>query len=277
MLKSVLVPLVLGRIERDALRAACAICERFGARLTALVGLSATSPLMGGWEYFPAGMYDTLDETAKAAANALAEEVREYLAQESASCEVRIAESFWLTPAEQSILHARVCDQVVLGRSTQPRDPEKRLFASVLFGSGRPLLVVPPSAGQDHRLDHVVIAWKPTREAARALHDALPFLHQARQIDLLTVGAAAAQESRMEAVDADVLRLFAQHGLQVRPVGIARGDVSSGQEILDFARRERAELIVAGGYGHSRAAEQVFGGVTRTLFEQSPIPVLFSH
>ncbi|MGN7725235.1 universal stress protein [Luteimonas sp. 22616] len=276
MFKSLLVPLVLGTIDRSALHAACAIAEREAGHVTALVGLNAISPMVSGWEYFPAGIYDTLDETTKSAAAALARDVSEVLKHEAVAHSVRVAGSFWLTPAEQTILHARLADLVVLGRSDKAQEPEKRLFGSALLGSGRPLLIVPPMANPTAGFEHVVVAWKPAREAARALHDAMPLLRQARIIDLLTITGSASDQARLEDEDADVLRYFTHHGLAVNQVLRSRGS-SSGQEILTYATRSHADLIVAGGYGRRRVTEQVFGGVTRFLFENAQIPVLFSH
>ena len=276
MLRSLLVPLMLGTIDHSALRVACGIAERQGGHVTALVGLNAISPMVGGWEYFPAGVYDTLDETAKSAAAAMAQDVGEALKDEVVPHDVRVAGSFWLTPAEQAILHARLADLIVMGRSAKAQEPEKRLFGNVLLGAGRPLLIVPPMANVTAAFEHVIVAWKPTREAARALHDAMPLLRQARTIDLLTITGAASDQAKLEDEDADVLRYFTENGMAVNQVFRSRAG-SSGQEILTYAARSRADLIVAGGYGHRRAAEQVFGGVTRFLFENAEIPVLFSH
>lgn len=278
MFKSLLVPLMLGTIDEKALLLACAIAERLGGSVTGLVGLNAVSPMVRGWDYFPAGVYDTLDETAKAAAQAMAGEVIGTLKDCSAAHVVRVAGSFWLTPAEQAILHARLADLVVLGRSVMVQEPEKRLFGSLLLGAGRPLLLVPPTADAAAPFKRIVVAWKPTREAARALHDAMPFLHRAKAIDLLTIaGRGGGDQSRLEDEDADILDYLAKHDLTVNHVRRSRGDASSADEIMDHAARTAADLIVAGGYGHARTTEQVFGGVTRSLYEKTRIPVLFSH
>lgn len=277
MLKSLLVPLMLGTVDDKALDLACALAERLGGFVTTLVGLNAVSPMVGGWEYFPAGMYDTLDETAKAAAQAMAARVVDRLKDHLVAQDVRVAGSFWLTPAEQAIAHARLADLVVLGRSAKAQEPEKRLFGNLLLGAGRPMLVVPPTVDATAGFDRIVVAWKPTREAARALHDAMPFLHRAKAIDLLTVADRDDRPPEWEHEDADLLDYFAKHGLVVNQVRRSRGDASSGDEIMRYAARADIDLIVAGGYGHVRAAEQVFGGVTRSLHEKTTIPVLFSH
>jgi len=279
MFRRLLLPVVLGRIDAPALRVAAALSQAFDAELGVLVGLSTVSPLLAGWEYFPTGVYDTMAETARAAASALARDVRAQLADTGAAHDVIEDGSLWLTPAEQALPHAFVADLVVHGRTAQPQDAERSLFAALLLSSGRPLLLVPPGEPPT-AFERIVVAWKPTREATRALHDALPLLQRARSIDLLTVGsspgAAEGPPSRdHEPADAVVAHL-ALHGVTATASHVARGDGTS-RAILAFARERGAELIVAGGYGRSRVSEQVFGGVTRVLFEHAEVPVLFSH
>jgi nucleotide-binding universal stress UspA family protein len=232
--------------------------------------------MAGGWEYFPAGMYDTLDETAKTAAARLAEDVSEVLTDENTLHEVQVAGTFWLTPAEQTVLHARVADLTVLGRAKDAQDPDKRLFASLLLDSGRPLIVVPPGC-QGMNFKRIVVGWKPTRESARALHDAMDLLRRADNIDLVMVDELDRKESGLENEEADVMDYLAQHDMSVAFTRLPRSDGAAGRAILEFAERAQADLIVAGGYGRTRISEQLFGGVTRTLFETSRIPVLFSH
>lgn len=278
MFRRLLLPVVLGRIDAPALRVAGALAGSFDAELRVLVGLSTVSPLMAGWEYFPAGVYDTMAETARAASSALARDVRALLAATGAPHDVIEGGSLWLTPAEQALPHAFVADLIVHGRTAQPQDAERSLFAALLLSSGRPLLLVPPGEPPT-ALERIVVAWKPTREAARALHDALPLLQRAHSVDLLTVGsspdAAAGLRRDCEQADALVAHL-ALHGVTATTSRVNRGDGTS-QAILAFARERSAELIVAGGYGRSRVSEQVFGGVTRVLFEHAEVPVLFSH
>lgn len=275
-MKSLLVPMMLGRVERTAAEAACAMAEDGGGAVEVLVGLNAVSPLVTGWEYFPAGMYDTLDETTRAAAQALAADVRLSMVSEEAEHHVRVAGSFWQTPAEQALSSARIADLIVLGKPRKPSDPDDRLFASLLLNSGRPVLVVPEARVQRPRFRRVVIAWKASREAARAVRDAMPLLEGAEKIDV--VGIAEGERADLSPPDAELLQHLGAHGLATATVQrLAAGELSTGAKILQFAQVVAADLIVAGGYGHARAAEQVFGGVTRTLYRESPVAVFFSH
>ena len=277
MFKSLLVPLMLGTVDDNALALAGAIGARQGGFVTCLIGLNAVSPMVAGWDYFPAGEYDTLNETAKAAAAKMATQVNRELQECPVAHAVQVAGSFWLTPAEQATLHARLADLIVLGRSKKTQEPERRLFGTLLMSAGRPILIAPPTADATAAFERIVVAWKPTKEAARALHDAMPLLQMAKEIDLLTIAGRDSDQARLEDEDADIIDYFKHHDLTVSQVRRSRGDASSADEILSYAARTNADLIVAGGYGHARATEQVFGGVTRSLYEKCQIPVLFSH
>lgn len=277
MLKDLLVPMMLGRNEHDAARVACSLARGYDAHVNVLIGFTAVSPMVAGWEYFPAGAYDTLNETANAAANALAAEVQPFMAEEGVKSEVCRGPSFWLTPAEQTLPRAYTADLIVLGRGATPQESESRLFASLLLGSGRPIMLVPPSRARKNGFKRIVIAWKPTREATRAMHDAMPLLRVAETIDVLIATAAGEQKPQVEEAGTAICRHLAVHGLKPNQRRLLNGDHSVGDGILEFANGNDADLIVAGGYGHPRAMEQVFGGVTKTLFERSMIPVLFSH
>ncbi|MBF6024831.1 universal stress protein [Lysobacter niastensis] len=273
MYKDILVPVVLGDIHEPAICAACSIAARFDARLVALAGVSIIAPSLETWKYYPASVYPTMHQSAEATTQALAEAVARRLAKEPVVTEVRKSELFWLTPAELSALHARYADLVVLGVDRKMADADARLLGGLLAGGGRPVLLVPPQTPEVAAYERIVIAWKSTPEASRAVHDALPLLQAARSVDLLTVGHGAAPLDHLEVNIAPHLQ---RHGVQVNLVRRS-GTGPAAQEILGHAGESRADLIVAGGYSHSRALEQVIGGVTRGLLQRSPIPVLFSH
>jgi nucleotide-binding universal stress UspA family protein len=246
--------------------------------VAALVGASLVLPNAAVWAYYPEGFHETMKEAAEATVAAAADAVGRRLAHAAAvggvESEVRRCTTLWLTTAELAALCARYADLTVLGRGEPLDDQDRRLFAALLAGSGRPVLLVPDGAGAVG--GHAVVAWKPSREAARALHDALPLLRKAGSVDLLMVeGERGGGNSNVE--DDLMLAHLARHGIAAR---LARPDpdgASAGTRILEHAARSGASRIGAGGYSHSRAREQVFGGATRTLFEHASCAVLFSH
>jgi len=277
MFKEILIPLVLGEIQEEAIRIACAIASLDEGRVIGLVGASLAVPIATAWAYYPAGMYENMDEAATATVHKLAEAVEHRLAREGVSHEVRASTRFWLTSTEMSALHARYADLTVLGIARPLQDAERRLVGGVLAGSGRPLLVAPAGGPAVERFDHVVIAWKSSREAARAVHDAMPLLQRARTVDLLMVEHEHDFAPETSELDVSLVGHLERHGVTATVVRRSGKHANAGEVILEYARESGADLIVAGGYSHPRALEQVFGGVTRRLLEHSSIPVLFSH
>lgn len=277
MFKDILIPLALGQIHEAAVRQACTLAAAHEGHVTALVAVSLAVPIAAAWAYYPVGVYENMDEAAKATTRELAEAVEQRFAGETIAHEVRQSTSFWLTSAEVSALHARYADLTVLGVSRPLEESQRRLFAGLLVGSGRPLLMVPEMAVAGDNLDRVVIAWKSSREASRALHDALPLLQRARSVEVLLVDNDVDRGSQGDDMGAHFTSHLVRHGVSAELVRRSSAHSTTGEAILDHAREHRADLIVAGGYSHPRALEQVFGGVTRNLLESATVPVLFSH
>jgi nucleotide-binding universal stress UspA family protein len=122
----------------------------------------------------------------------------------------------------------------------------------------------------------VLLAWKPTRESARAIHDAIALFEPA-DIEVLVVDPEIGDFSHGDEPGADIAAHLAEHGLRVNVTRRPSGTMSVATTILLHAAESGADLIVAGGYGHARMREWVLGGATRELLEGLDVPVLFSH
>lgn len=145
---------------------------------------------------------------------------------------------------------------------------------TVVLGSGRPTLVL-PCAGEFEQAGRIVlIAWKPSREAARAVDGALPMLRAARQVHVLrAVEVDASPELSVGALEAHLVR----HGVVAPMVQHGRNGPLSGDALLGLADDVGADLLVMGCYGRSRAAERMLGGITRTVLQSMKLPTLFAH
>jgi nucleotide-binding universal stress UspA family protein len=147
---------------------------------------------------------------------------------------------------------------------------------AIIFGSGRPTLVVPESAPfTSPQLDTVVIAWDFSRAAARAVADAIPMLEKAKMVRIVTVMNEKAIDSKHSSEE--LAKNLARHGIDVI---VGRVD-AAGRSIGNVLKREvasyNADLLVMGAYGHSRFSEFILGGATKSMLSKPPLPILFSH
>jgi nucleotide-binding universal stress UspA family protein len=171
---------------------------------------------------------------------------------------------------------ARAADLLVIGHERVAGDPYFSLNPGItILRAGRPVLIVPD--GLDAlAAQRIVVAWKETRESRRAVYDALPFLRKAAEVMIVEVcehGTEAESQRHINDL-ADYLR---RRQVAVGAKAYLHAQQSVARELLRFAKDEGADLIVAGGYGHSRLGEWIFGGVTRELIADSPVCCLFSH
>jgi nucleotide-binding universal stress UspA family protein len=150
------------------------------------------------------------------------------------------------------------------------------VLEAAMFDSGRPVVVVPPTWKPATIGKNVLVAWKPTREAVRAVADADEFLLQAQSVSVVTVDAKPSQ-GYSEQPGADIAAHLAFRGAKTKLVNLDSAGRSEARTILGHARDMGADLIVMGGYGHSRLSEMIFGGVTREMLKSADVPVFMSH
>jgi nucleotide-binding universal stress UspA family protein len=145
----------------------------------------------------------------------------------------------------------------------------------VLLKLGRPALIVAPGVAS-LRAEHVVVAWKNTREARRAVLDAIPFLRAAKRVSVVEVRSGNEERNALARID-EVIRYLARHRIIAESRPILHRDRSDADQLLQFALNEDADLLVAGAYGHSRLGEWIYGGMTRDILASSPLCCLMSH
>jgi nucleotide-binding universal stress UspA family protein len=148
------------------------------------------------------------------------------------------------------------------------------LSEAVLFGSGRPMLMIPYITHPPIKTDRVLICWDGGIPAARAVHDAMPFLRKAKRIDIVTVNE---KEGESEASSAALIAHLARRDLAATPYRITADTPNIHNAILSLAADNNSDLMVMGGYGHSRLREFILGGTTRGMFESLTVPALISH
>ena len=174
---------------------------------------------------------------------------------------------------------ASAADLVVLGQ--YPDDDSDGLIwlqpDDVMIDAGRPVLVIPYAGAFEHVGKRVLIAWNGTREATRALHDALPLIGGAEAVTVLHIGARQADLEHDRPWLDRIVHHLARHGIPAHPEESPHEGISISDLLLSRAADLGADMIVAGAYHHSQLRESLFGGVSRDLLDHMTVPVLMSH
>jgi nucleotide-binding universal stress UspA family protein len=171
---------------------------------------------------------------------------------------------------------ARGFDLSIVGQSEPDKGlSETPIAEGALFESGRPLIVVPYIHKGGLKLDGVMACWDGSRPAARAIADAMPLLSRAKAVDIVIVEGERAKSDEMPG--ADLAQHLARHGVKVEIARIPRGGIDVKDALLNYAADHAADLMVMGGYGHSRTREFILGGVTRGMLESMTVPTLMAH
>jgi nucleotide-binding universal stress UspA family protein len=254
---------------------AAVLARRCDARLTGFfaTGLPAATSfgdLASGAQLVDAYMAARRDEAVKAEAAFRQELGRLQLAGDWIWREADITESI------SSV--GRLFDLVVLGQtdpgaeSLMPRVQSEDLVQ----GLGRPVLIV-PYVGEFTTFDHVMIAWNGTREAARALYDAMFIIERADAVTVIEVDAPGSPGESPSHLAADVVAALKRRGIEAAAEATVTDGTPVADIILSRAADLTADLIVMGAYGHSRLRELVLGGVSRSFLQEMTVPVLMSH
>jgi nucleotide-binding universal stress UspA family protein len=178
-------------------------------------------------------------------------------------------------PSDFVVRQARAADLLIVGPDRTGDSYRSLDPGTVLINAGRPVLLVPTGVGS-MEARRILIAWKNTREARRAVRDALPLLRQAEEVLAVHVTEAAWRSDTDSDLE-DAADYLARHDVRIRSRTEPHSKSGVAAELVRSAKQQGADLIVAGGYGRSRLGEAVFGGVTRELLMKSPICCLFSH
>lgn len=171
-------------------------------------------------------------------------------------------------------MHARYADLTLVGHGGVNGESEAALADHLVLDAGRPVLVVPPRP-HSGSLERVLVAWNASREATRAVNDALPLLRAAKKVVVLAVNPVGGPDGHGAVPGADLSLHLARHGVNAEAEAIEADDV--GRALLARAAERGADALVMGAYGRSRVRELVLGGATRYVLDHAEIPVLMSH
>jgi nucleotide-binding universal stress UspA family protein len=258
----------------SALTYGLSLAERAGAHVTVhAASLKLTLPT--GWvTRFASSLLSAENKRLDAVAKHVAEVVRSEAEAVGVTCSVETPQAPYHELVADFTRQARVHDLVVIDSEPDTWKVDRGMIEALLTDTGKPVLVVPP-AKTAFACERIVVAWDETARAARAVGDALPFLRAAKSVTILTVHG---EKNLSHAVPgADLARFLSRHGVSadVEDVKVMDGDVA--KTIRAAAQRLDADLIVMGGYAHSRLRQIVFGGVTQSLLNDCAYPLMLSH
>ena len=196
----------------------------------------------------------------------------------------RIAHAEWRAPAgyamDAAVAHARCADLAIIGQP-DPDDGEsgfaRRLAEHVLLGGACPSVFVPYTGAGADVGTRVLVAWDGGREASRAVRDALPILETAREVVVVSLAREPADADAIALAQPRLAAYLHAHGIDATFKRFDGDPIQGGERLLSQAADLGSDLIVMGGYAHSRSRELILGGVTRTMFESMTVPVLMSH
>jgi nucleotide-binding universal stress UspA family protein len=276
MIKDIVVSLSLDATHDPAAHYAVSLAEAFEAHVAGIA--FAFEPViapayMGS---LPAEIVDTQRAANKRTAEAAVARFEQAAKRSGLSAEHRILSATLAGAADSFGRLARRFDLAVVGQG-EPKTlaPQELLIEAALFESGRPVIIVPYIHKAPLKLDRVVVAWDGSRTATRAIADALPLLARAKAVEVLIVAGGRTKSD--EVPGADVGQHLARHGLKVEVKRIVSTDVDVPNTILSHVADTSADVLVMGGYGHSRLREFVLGGATRGILNSMTVPVLMSH
>jgi nucleotide-binding universal stress UspA family protein len=275
MIKDIVVHLT-GSPEDDVrMGYAEAIARSFGAHLTGLQ-VHAMPEIIGYTDPSGSAFLQELLEQSRQRADAVSEALKPRLARSGLSSELRRLDVLPGAVGRALAAEARTSDLFVGTRPYGDPTGQVRIEEEVLLGSGRGCLFVPPAGSPPDGYGRMLVGWNGSREAARAVSEALPFLQQASEVAVALVEEEGASEQHRVAAGGDIGRYLSRHGVsaEVRKIG---GWDDAAEALMNEARQFGADMLVMGGYGHSRFREWVLGGATRLALSEAAIPVLMAH
>src|SRR5262245_2161336 len=275
MVKDIVVNIGLGGCDATC-DYAISVAEAFEAHVLGVA--IAYEPVIPGTVFggIPPEIIDGQRREADNKARAAVSRFNQAAKRAGLSSETRILRTTIAEAADELGRIGRRFDLVVVGQPDRANSaPDQVVDESVRFESGRPVIFVPFIQKGGMTLDHVLICWDGSRAAARAVADALPFLKRSKQVDVLIVSEKPNKTN--EIPGADLGQHLARQGLKVDIKHITAPDIGVAPAILSYAADSDTDMIVMGGYGHSRLREFVLGGVTRGMLDSMTVPVLMSH
>jgi nucleotide-binding universal stress UspA family protein len=273
MIKDILVNIAVSVADDATLTYALGLARALDAHLLGVAFAFEAVPPAMLTDDVPLTWVEEFRREAEAAARAAAARFDAAARQAGMAVETRTMSASFAGTADVFGRMARRFDLAVVGQAEPGQNtPAPLIIEAALFETGRPVLIVPYVQKDAARLDRIMVAWDGSRSAARAVHDAIPLLRRAGWVEVVAV-----RESGKEDELDDIGPHLARHDIKVEVKPIVAPGAKVADVLLSHAADAAADLLVMGGFGHSRLREFVLGGVTRSILESMTIPTLMAH
>jgi nucleotide-binding universal stress UspA family protein len=276
MIKDIVVNLGVAQADAAAADYAVSVASALNAHLAGIAFIYDPIIPMSGAGYIPAEVIETQQADNEAAAKAAIDRFSEAVRREALSAEPLTLTASLAGAGDQFARIARRFDLAIVGQAEPETSTIDEIIAeTTLFESGRPMIMVPYIQKTPLKLDNVLVCWDGSRQAARAIGDAMPLLAKAGRVEIVIVTNERGKQDEIEGVD--IGEHLARHNLKVEVNRITGGGIDVADVLLSHAADNGADFMVMGGYGHSRLREFVLGGVTHSIFRSMTVPVLMAH
>ena len=276
MIKDIIVNLSVARNGSTVGNYAVSVAAALRAHLTGIAFIYDPVVPISGTGYIPADVIESQRADNETAAEAAIKDFTAATDRAGISAEPQMLSASLTGAGDQFARMARRFDLAIVGQAQPEMSTMEQIIGeTTLFESGRPIIMVPYIQKAPFKTGNVMICWDGSRTAARAVADAIPILGKSSRIEIVSVTSERGKEDEIEG--ADIGQHLARHGLKVDVHRISRGNIDVADALLSHAADSAADLMVMGGYGHSRLREFVLGGVTRSIFQSMTLPVLLSH
>ncbi len=263
---------------RDAVRDyAISFAERFEAHLAGVAfGYYPGVPTFA-FPGFPADVMSEILAEGDAAARAAVERFEAAARRSGISVESRVVlHDEQVSPTMFASLGRRFDLSVIMQSDPDGDGRNEPVIEAALFSSGHPVVIVPYIHKGAAKLDRITCCWDGGATAARAISDALPILRQARVAELFIIENEKTRGDQ-EITGADLAQHLARHGVNIEIETRPAADIDAANAILSHVADRSSDMIVMGGYGHSRFRQFVLGGTTRDILAMMTVPVFMSH
>jgi len=271
--KSILVNVDESKNADACLKAACDIAAISDAHVTGVYVIPHVNTPVYVETSVPASILKNLEKAGEE--RAAAAEAHFVKTMEAAGCQYD-----WHSPRGYVDDHinkmSHFADLVIIGQNGNA-DENRMSYSvenSILMGSARPVLIVPYIGYRESIGKRIMVAWNDSREATRAVNDAMPLLEVADTVDVVSLVKAKSEE---QVPSADITHYLARHGVKAEASREIAGELPTSTMLLNRAADRGADLLVMGAYGHSRLREMVLGGATYNILKNMTVPVLMSH